>query len=80
MTEPCPDRSSLMASGADLGIKLCLDCHRVCQIEDSQCPRCGSKVRLRKKDSLSPLLGPDPDSGASLHSCKHAADNDGKPV
>ncbi|WP_257274783.1 MULTISPECIES: paraquat-inducible protein A [unclassified Endozoicomonas] len=53
MTASDPDQSSLMSSGADRGIKLCLDCHKVCQAEDDRCPRCGSKVRLRKKDSLS---------------------------
>ncbi|KEQ16319.1 paraquat-inducible protein A [Endozoicomonas numazuensis] len=37
----------------DLGIKLCLDCHKVCQTEDLRCSRCGSKVCSRKKDSLS---------------------------
>ncbi|WP_252177526.1 paraquat-inducible protein A [Endozoicomonas sp. 4G] len=47
------DPSSQMSSGAERRIKLCLNCHRVCRAGEIRCPRCGSKVRLRKKDSLS---------------------------
>ncbi|WP_062264121.1 paraquat-inducible protein A [Endozoicomonas arenosclerae] len=53
MTEPDSGNPAPVNSGADLGIKLCLDCHRLCTVEDSKCPRCGSHVRFRKKDSLS---------------------------
>ncbi len=39
-------------NGADHGLKLCLDCHRVCIQNQSHCTGCGSRVETRRKNSL----------------------------
>ena len=39
-------------SGQSLGMKLCLDCHKVCPVPMQNCPRCGARVRCRRKNSL----------------------------
>ena len=39
-------------TGQNSGLKLCLDCHKVCSVQVQHCPRCGAKVRQRCKNSL----------------------------
>lgn len=41
-----------MSMGSDSGLKLCLDCRMVCDIHETHCPRCGSRVSTRKPNSL----------------------------
>ncbi|OED44293.1 paraquat-inducible protein A [Endozoicomonas sp. (ex Bugula neritina AB1)] len=40
-------------TGQALGLKLCLDCHKVCSVDQNVCHRCGARVELRRHNSLS---------------------------
>ncbi len=43
-------------TGRDLGLMVCLDCHKVLSVPEDEgdglCPRCGAKVFLRRPDSI----------------------------
>ena len=39
-------------NGAAQGLKLCLDCHQVCNSHDEYCPRCDARVYYRRKNSI----------------------------
>lgn len=39
-------------NGRDAGLKLCLDCHRTCSLDEVYCPRCGARVHIRQPNSI----------------------------
>ncbi len=39
-------------NGVDQGLQLCLDCHQACPVTDQYCSRCGSRLYLRRKNSI----------------------------
>ena len=39
-------------TGKQRHLKLCLDCHKVCQLHQQHCPRCGARVISRRTNSL----------------------------
>ena len=39
-------------TGAGVGLKLCLSCHKVCAEQTTHCPRCGARVYQRRQNSI----------------------------
>ncbi|MET4696548.1 paraquat-inducible protein A [Endozoicomonas sp. NE40] len=39
-------------NGSDVGLKLCLSCHKVCAEQTERCPRCGARVYQRRQNSI----------------------------
>ena len=39
-------------NGSGVGLKLCLDCHKVCVKQTERCPRCGARVYQRRQNSI----------------------------
>lgn len=40
-------------TGKALGLKLCLDCHKTCSVDQAICQRCGARVSIRRYNSVS---------------------------
>ena len=48
----CPAEARHWTTGAGIGLKLCLSCHKVCAEQTTHCPRCGARVHQRRQNSI----------------------------